>query len=99
MKDIHDILYRPLITEKSTMQKESYNKIAFAVSKKANKIEIKNAVEKAFKVKVLNVHTMNVEGKKKRVGRIEGKKPDWKKAFVTSSLMMRPAGMAVSMSK
>lgn len=86
MKDIHDILYRPLITEKSTTQKESYNKIAFAVSKKANKIEIKNAVEKAFKVKVLNVHTMNVQGKKKRVGRIEGKKSDWKKAFVTLAL-------------
>lgn len=83
MKQMHDILYRPLITEKSTVQKEQSNKIAFAVNRNANKIEIRSAVEKAFKVKVLDVHTLNAPGKKKRVGRIEGRTSDWKKAIVT----------------
>ncbi len=83
MKAMHDILYRPLITEKFTIQKERNNKIAFEVNRNANKIEIRSAVEKAFKVKVLDVQTMNVLGKKKRMGRIEGKLHDWKKAVVT----------------
>ena len=83
MKEMHDILYRPLITEKSTTQKDQHGKITFAVSRKANKIEIRQAVEKVFKVKVLDVQTMNVSGKKKRFGRIEGRTSDWKKAVVT----------------
>ena len=83
MKEMHDILYRPLITEKSTTQKDKHGKITFAVSRKANKIEIRQAVEKVFKVKVLDVQTMNVSGKKKRLGRIEGRTSDWKKAVVT----------------
>lgn len=83
MKAMHDILYRPLITEKSTVQKEQKNKIVFQVNRNANKVEIRSAVEKAFKVKVLDVQTMNVLGKKKRMGRVEGKLPDWKKAVVT----------------
>jgi large subunit ribosomal protein L23 len=83
MKEMHDILFRPLVTEKSTIQKEQFNKAAFVVNRKANKVEIRQAVEKAFKVKVLNVCTCTVQGKKKRTGRIVGQKSDWKKAVVT----------------
>ncbi len=83
MKEMHDILYRPLITEKSTMQKDRHGKITFAVNRTANKIEIRQAVEKVFKVKVLDVQTMRVTGKTKRVGRIEGRTSDWKKAVIT----------------
>ena len=83
MKEMHNILFRPLVTEKSTMQKEQFNQVAFVVNKKANKVEIRQAVEKAFKVRVLNVSTCNVLGKKKRTGKIMGQKSDWKKAVVT----------------
>ncbi len=83
MKAAHQIIQRPLITEKSTKQKESANQIAFVVDPKAGKIEIRQAIEKLFKVKVLAVRTMNVVGKKKRVGRFMGRKSDWKKAIVT----------------
>jgi large subunit ribosomal protein L23 len=83
MKEMHDILFRPLVTEKSTIQKEQFNKVAFVVNRKANKVEIRQAVEKAFKVRVLDVCTLNVGGKKKRIGRIVGQKSDWKKAVVT----------------
>ena len=83
MKEMHDILHRPLITEKSTLLKDKHGKIAFVVNRKANKIEIRKAVEKVFKVKVLDVQTMNVSGKRKRFGRIEGMTSAWKKAVVT----------------
>jgi large subunit ribosomal protein L23 len=83
MKASHQIIQRPLITEKSTRQKEAGNQIAFVVDPKAGKIEIRQAVEKLFKVKVLKVRTMNAVGKKKRVGRFVGRKSDWKKAIVT----------------
>jgi large subunit ribosomal protein L23 len=83
MKEIYDILFRPLVTEKSTAQKEQFNKVAFVVNRRANKIEIRQAVEKAFKVRVVDVCTSNVRGKKKRMGRIVGQKSDWKKAVVT----------------
>ncbi len=83
MKELYNILLRPLITEKSTAHKETMNKLAFVVNPKANKVEIHRAVEKAFNVKVLSVATLNVTGKKKRVGRFQGKKQDWKKAIVT----------------
>lgn len=83
MKEPHQIIKRPLITEKSTAQKEEANQIAFVVDAQANKIEIRQAVEKLFKVKVVKVNTMNMLGKKKRWGRFMGKKPDWKKAIVT----------------
>ncbi len=79
----YDIIMRPLITEKSSLLKESGNQYVFEVQRGANKIEIKKAVEKLFKVKVLSVHVTNMEGKKKRLGRFTGKKPDWKKAIVT----------------
>jgi large subunit ribosomal protein L23 len=83
MKDLHQTVVRPLITEKSNLQKESQNQITFEVSRWANKIEIKKAVEKLFRVKVLSVNTMNVRGKVKRLGRSVGKRPNWKKAIVT----------------
>ena len=80
--DMYRIIRRALITEKSTIAKEE-NKYIFEVNQKANKIEIAKAVEKLFKVKVLDVRIMNVLGKKKRVGRIMGEKRSWKKAVVT----------------
>lgn len=82
MKEAHQIIKRPLITEKSTRQKEEGNQIAFVVDPKAGKIQIRQAVEKLFKVKVLSVRTMNLAGKKKRLGRFLGRKSDWKKAIV-----------------
>ena len=73
MKDLHNILFRPHITEKSTIQKEENNELAFSVNPyKANKIEIRRAVEKAFNVKVLDVRTMNMEGKEEAHGEIHG---------------------------
>jgi large subunit ribosomal protein L23 len=82
MKEAHQIIKKPLITEKSTRQKEEGNQIAFVVDPKAGKIQIRQAVEKLFKVKVLSVRTMNVVGKKKRLGKFLGRKSDWKKAIV-----------------
>ncbi len=82
-KKAFEILRRPLITEKSTTEKETSNKLVFEVDQRANKIEIKQAVEQMFKVNVLDVRTMMMRGKKKRVGRFLTKHPDWKKAMVT----------------
>ncbi len=79
----YGIIRRPVITEKSTIQKEECNQLTFEVDKKANKVEIARAIEKIFKVKVLGVRTLRVTGKKKRRGRILGKRRDWKKALVT----------------
>jgi len=81
--DIYHIIRRALITEKSTSAKDESNKYIFEVDRRANKIEVATAVEKLFKVKVLDVHVMNIVGKKKRVGRIMGEKRSWKKAIVT----------------
>jgi large subunit ribosomal protein L23 len=83
MKNLYDVLLSPLLTEKGTLLKEKDNKVMFRVAREANKIEIKRAVEEIFKVKVENVSTMNCKGKMKRLGRYEGKRPDWKKAIVT----------------
>jgi large subunit ribosomal protein L23 len=83
MKEVYEIIRRPLVTEKSTQQKESGRQYAFEVNRKANKNEIQSAVERLFKVKVLEVRTCNVLGKVKRLGRKYGKRPDWKKAIVT----------------
>ena len=77
------ILKRPLITEKSTTEKDQRNKLFFEVDRRANKIEIKVAVEKIFKVNVLDVATIAVKGKRKRVGRYFTQHQDWKKAIVT----------------
>jgi large subunit ribosomal protein L23 len=83
MKEAQKIIRRPLITEKSTQQKEVTHQYAFEVHPDANKIEIQSAVERLFKVKVIQVRTCNVLGKVKRLGRRFGKRPDWKKAIVT----------------
>ncbi|ORJ63093.1 50S ribosomal protein L23 [Geothermobacter hydrogeniphilus] len=83
MKPLHQIIKRPLITEKTSMVREGGNVVAFEVARTANKIEIKQAVEKAFDVKVEGVNTVLVAGKVKRVGRNFGKRSNWKKAYVT----------------
>jgi large subunit ribosomal protein L23 len=77
------VLKVPLITEKSTHVKENLRTVAFKVLRDANKIEIKDAVEKIFKVKVESVRTAIFHGKKRRQGRYSGRRPDWKKAYVT----------------
>jgi large subunit ribosomal protein L23 len=77
------VLKLPVITEKSTLVKETLRTVAFKVLRDANKIEIKDAVEKIFKVKVQSVRTANFHGKKRRQGRHVGRRPDWKKAYVT----------------
>jgi large subunit ribosomal protein L23 len=83
MKEMHQIIKRPLITEKSTRMKETETQIAFVVDPRANKVQIRQAVEKLFRVKVKAVRTMNLAGKRKRMGRFWGWKSDWKKAIVT----------------
>ena len=82
-KDLHSVLRSPLITEKGSVLRDTENLYLFRVAMAANKIEIKKAVEELFKVKVQSVRTLRVHGKVKRVGRFEGKRPDWKKAYVT----------------
>ena len=83
MKEGQRIIRKPLVTEKSTQQKETGNQYAFEVDRNANKIEIQFAIERLFKVRVVQVRTSNVLGKVKRLGRRSGKRPDWKKAIVT----------------
>jgi len=83
MKEPQKIIRRPLVTEKSTRQKDESHQYVFEVARNANKIEIQSAVEYLFKVKVNDVRTLNVLGKMKRLGRRFGKRPDWKKAIVT----------------
>ena len=83
MRAVHGIIISPLVTEKSTIQREGQNQYSFKVDKRANKIEIKEAVERLFKVKVKEVRTVTMRGKVKRLGRRFGKRPDWKKAIVT----------------
>jgi large subunit ribosomal protein L23 len=79
----HQIIKRPLITEKGMQANEEDNVVVFRVDPRANKLQIKHAVETMFEVSVTKVNTLNVEGKKRRVRFREGKKPDWKKAYVT----------------
>lgn len=83
MKSPYDIIISPVISERS-MELNEERKYVFKVDKKANKSEIKAAIETIFDgVKVAKVNTMNMLGKKTRLGRIEGKKSDWKKAIIT----------------
>jgi large subunit ribosomal protein L23 len=82
MRDLHEVLRRPLITEKSTILKETQRSLCFEVHRDATKPEIKKAVESLFSVKVEGVRVANVHGKVKRQGRYAGKRPDWKKAWV-----------------
>ncbi len=82
MKDLYSVIEGPVVTEKATLQKELANQVVFKVNRKANKIEIKTAVEKIFKVKVQSVRTIKVRGKPRRVGRFLGRRSDIKKALV-----------------
>ena len=81
--DSHQVLIRPLLTEKITALREATNTVGFVVHPDANRIQIRQAVETLLKVKVAKVNVMNVRGKVKRLGRFSGKRSDWKKAFVT----------------
>lgn len=76
------MIKEPHVAEKVNIQKELFNQLTFKVDRRANKVEIKKAVEKIFKTKVLDVKTLNIKGKKRRIGRNIGKRPDWKKAIV-----------------
>ena len=79
----YDLIKRPLITEKTNIQKDDSNQVTFEVDRRANRVEIKKAIENIFKVNVVSVRTMQVKGKRKQRGRIIGKRRDWKKAVVT----------------
>jgi len=79
---LYDVLRRPLVTEKST-ELQTKNKYAFEVAGEANKLQVKQAVEKAFKVNVTKVNVVTVPGKTRRVGRRQVLTPSWKKALVT----------------
>lgn len=83
MKNPHDIIRRPVITEKASGATERFNKVTFSVDPSATKPEIKSAVEKVFSVKVDKVNILTVKSKPKRIGRILGRKPGYKKAVVT----------------
>jgi large subunit ribosomal protein L23 len=82
MRNIHDIIVRPVISEKSTEQLEKNGAYTFVVARDANKIEIAKAVETLFNVKVRDVRTMRYLGKQRRVGRFVGRRSSWKKAIV-----------------
>jgi large subunit ribosomal protein L23 len=79
---IQEVIRRPLITEKSTVMRDSTGVVSFEVHRDANKIQVKRAVEAQFKVKVAEVRIANCHGKVRRQGRSVGRRPDWKKAFV-----------------
>lgn len=79
----YDIIRGPVVTEKTTLQKELNNQVTFRVDKRANRVEIKDAVEKTLNARVKCVRTIQVKGKVKQRGRIIGKRKDWKKAIVT----------------
>jgi large subunit ribosomal protein L23 len=79
----HDIIRRPIITEKTTIQKDEFNQFSFEVARKANRTEIKRSIEDVFNVRVATVRTMQIRGKLKRRGRILGRRRNWKKAVVT----------------
>lgn len=79
----YEIIKAPLDTEKTNLQKELSNKVSFEVDPRANRVEIRKAVEQIFDIKVKSVRTMHVKGKVKRRGRILGQRKNWKKAIVT----------------
>ncbi len=83
MKNLNEVLKGPCLTEKATLLQEIDGKIVFKVHPKANKIDVKRAVEQMFKVKVQDVRTATMHGKKKRVGKHIGQTSNWKKAYVT----------------
>ena len=83
MSSYRDIIIAPVVTEKSANLSADGKKVVFKVAKEANKVQIKQAIEKIFNVKVTNVNTVNVRPKKKRVGRYEGATKAYKKAYIT----------------
>ena len=82
MKNLYEVIRRPLITEKASNLKESQRVVCFEVHRDATKPEIRQAIEKLFSVKVADVRVANMHGKVKRQGRYAGRRPDWKKAYV-----------------
>ncbi len=83
MNNRHDLVIRPLLTEKSTTLRETHNQYCFEVVLCANRNEVKKAVEATLNVKVEKVRILNMSGKEKRLNRFVGRRPDWKKAIVT----------------
>jgi large subunit ribosomal protein L23 len=83
MRVAREIILEPLVTEKGTVQREGQNKYFFKVASHANRLEIRQAIEELFKVKVEKVRTQNVFGKIKRYGRYQGRRSSWKKAIAT----------------
>jgi large subunit ribosomal protein L23 len=83
MRNPRQVVLRPLVTEKATTLKDEQNQVTFQVAMDANKVEVRQAVEAIFKVKVADVRTQVVFGKEKRMGRYLGRRPSWKKAVVT----------------
>lgn len=81
--NLYSIIKKPLITEKTSLAKDSLNVVAFVVDRDANKLQIRDAVSRLFNVEVTNVRTALVSGKVKRTGRFIGKRSNWKKAYVT----------------
>jgi large subunit ribosomal protein L23 len=81
--NIYSVIKKPHVTEKTSLGSDSNNTVAIVVDKAANKIEIKQALENLFKVKVADVRTVTVAGKVKRSGKASGKRSNWKKAYVT----------------
>jgi large subunit ribosomal protein L23 len=79
----YSVIKGPCLTEKGDQLHENYGKAVIKVDMKANKVEIKEAVEKIFNVKVANIRTTKVRGRQKRVGKYMGRTPDWKKAYIT----------------
>ena len=80
--DIYSVIREPHVTEKANLQKEEANQISFKVHPRANKIEVRQAVETLFKKKVVDVKTINVRGKRRRIGRNVGRRSRWRKAIV-----------------
>lgn len=87
---IQEIIRRPLITEKSSEQREVGNTVAFEVHRSANKVDVKRAVQAQFKVKVAEVRIANCHGKARRQGKFVGRRPDWKKAYVRLAAGEKP---------
>jgi large subunit ribosomal protein L23 len=82
MKEARQVIIMPLVSEKNSNLRADQNKYVFRVDIEANKLQIRNAVEELFKVRVEDVTTMRMHGKPKRMGRFEGRRPDWKKAVI-----------------
>ena len=81
--DPYEVLRRPILTEKSSFQSDNLDRYTFEVDVRANKHQIRDAVEQIFNVQVIAVNVMNIRGKQRRWGRIAGRTKDWKKAIVT----------------